>query len=174
MPEILVKNLWTLVTIVLPGLFTYGLWRLLLLLNPSIYLTLEEFSNLDQSSVITWSLIISIALLQQSLAIVLEFVLYKLSQKKVNSSKYLLFVKRFELSNKEKLKGYNSSVVGNFFLSLNILVGLSFLLVYFVLFEKVSITHWVPILIIIFMISTLINSIYRYQISIKILKILND
>ena len=75
MPEMLVKNLWTLVTIVLPGLFTYGLWRLLLLLNSSLYLTSEEFFNLDQSSIITWSLIISIDLLQQSLAIVLEFVL---------------------------------------------------------------------------------------------------
>lgn len=62
--ETLGKNLWTLITIILPGLCTYGLWRLLLALHPSEILNQEAFNSIDQSSFLTGSIVIGIALLQ--------------------------------------------------------------------------------------------------------------
>lgn len=65
MLDTVAKNLWLLLTLVIPGLFTYGAWRLLLLLEPSSRLDVEALKQIDGSGLTSTSVIIAIALLQQ-------------------------------------------------------------------------------------------------------------
>ena len=174
--ESIAKNLWVLVTIMIPGMFTYGVWRILLILNPSTIIKTEFLTQIDELSVLTWSVIISIALLQQSIGLIIEYTLYFFSLKKKTSFKrfYLLFYKRFELASKGQISNYASSVIGNLFLSINIFVGLTFLFVYFLLFEKLNCDHWILYFIVFFLISTFINVVFRIQTSLKVINITND
>lgn len=169
--ESIAKNLWMLVTIMLPGMFTYGLWRFLLILNPSNMIKPEILTQIDELSVLTWAVIIAIALLQQIVGLIIEFILYYISWKKRTSLKkfHLLFFKRFELVNEGKISNYASSVIGNLFLSLNVFVGLLFLLIYFILFEKVTMNHWITYFMIFFLTSSFINIIFRIQTSLKVI-----
>ena len=68
------KNLWILVTILIPGLFTYGTWRLLLILHPSQAIDVEALKMADQSGTVTLSIIMALALLQQAVGILIELV----------------------------------------------------------------------------------------------------
>ena len=171
MIEAFAKNLWMLITIVLPGMFTYGVWRLLLVLHPSVNLDETMFGEIDGSSVITWCLIVAIALLQQSVGLLIEFVLYSLAKKKSDGKLFKkLFYERFLLAKQEKLKGYSANVVGNFFLSLNIFVGVSFLLIYFLVYEKVEITHWLTLFLMFFITVLFINLIFRYKTAIQLIR----
>ena len=172
MLDTVLKNLWTLITIILPGLFTYGAWRLLLILQPSNVVNLDDFSSVDQSSTITWSIIISIALLQQAIGITIEYFLYMIAnyREKEWPNFNKLFSKRFELAKSGLLNKYETSVIGNFFLSLNVLVGLLFLLCYFLYYEGLQITNWVSLLIIFFMIVNSIAIIFRMKNAINIVK----
>ena len=173
--ESIAKNLWILVTIMLPGMFTYGIWRFLLILNPSTILTNESLTQVDQLGVLTWCIIVSIALLQQSIGLVIEYALYLISWKKSSLGKLnKLFFRRFELASKGKITAYASSIIGNFFLSLNIFVGLLFLLVYFMFFEKLNVNHWIPLFIITFLITAFINIIFRLQTSLKVIDCKNE
>lgn len=173
--ETIAKNLWILVTILLPGMFTYGLWRFLLILNPSIVLTSENLFQIDQLGVLSWCIIVSIALLQQSTGLVIEYVLFLISSRKSSVSGFnKLFFQRFELANSGKITAYASSVIGNFFLSLNIFVGQMFLLVYFLFFEKLDIYHWIPLFIGVFLIVAFINIVFRLHTSLKVINIEND
>lgn len=153
MLETLGKNLWTLITIILPGLCTYGIWRLLLVLNPSEIINPDTFDTVDQSSFLTGSIVVGIALLQQIVGLLIEFSLYIFSKltKNSNIKLYTLFYKRFEYAKKGKLNTYSSSVIGNFFLSINVFIGLGLILCFFMFFENLIITHWIPLLLILFM-----------------------
>lgn len=171
MIEAIAKNLWMLITIVLPGMFTYGLWRLLLLLHTSATLDTNALEQVDNSYVITWCLIVAIALLQQSIGLMIEFALYSLSRRKKDDRLFKkLFYQRFLLAQQDKLKGYSSNVIGNFFLSLNIFIGIVFLFVYFLLYEKVAILHWIPLTLTFFAGVLLVNLIFRYKTSIQIIR----
>ena len=173
--ESIAKNLWLLVTIMIPGMFTYGIWRFLLILNPSRLIDTEFLTQIDELSVLTWSVIISIALLQQSIGLIIEYVLYLLAWKKKTSFNrfHLLFYKRFDLANMGLITNYASSVIGNLFLSINIFVGLIFLLLYFLLFEQLNSHHWILYFIAFFLISTLINIVFRIQTSLKVINTTN-
>lgn len=172
MLETVGKNLWTLITIILPGLFTYGAWRLLLILEPSQILKLEDFSSVDQSSTITWSIIISIALLQQIIGITIESILFLVAKNKEKKwpGFHKLFNKRFKLAKEGLINKYETSVIGNFFLSLNVFVGLTFLLVYFLCYEELIIMSWVPLTIIFFMLTNVSTIVFRMKNAINVIK----
>ncbi|KGL58782.1 hypothetical protein [Polaribacter sp. Hel1_85] len=170
--EYLAKNLWVLVTIMLPGMFTYGIWRLLLILNPSSIIQTAYLTQIDELNVLTWCIIIAIALLQQSVGLVIEFVLFFITRKKKMplSNYHLLFHKRFKLANKNKITDYANSVISNLFLSINIFVGLLFLLIYFLFFENLEFQHWIICVLIFFTITVLLNVFFRIQTSLKVIK----
>jgi len=110
--------------------------------------------------------------LQQTIGITIEYFLYIVANYKEkkwpNFNK--LFNKRFELAKNGLINKYETSVIGNFFLSLNVLVGLSFLLCYFLCFEGLQITNWVSLLIIFFIIVNSIALIFRMKNAINIVK----
>jgi len=163
MLEAAAKNLWLLLTLVLPGLFTYGAWRILLILEPSTHLNIEALNQIDSSAIASTSIILAIALLQQAVAIAIEFFLTLLAKVKKDQwpNYYSLFCERFQLAASGKLDENTTRIIGNFFLSINMSVGLSILLLYFMAYEKLNINHWVPVGIMFFLVATLITTIFR-------------
>ena len=163
MIETIGKNLWILLTVILPGLFTYGAWRLLLVLYPSQILDSEAFTAIDNSGIITTSIIISIALLQQSVGISIEFILSLIAKitRKYWEGFYSLFWERFEFASAGILNESSTRIIGNFFLSINIFVGLLLLLFYFSLYECLSFDHWISQILVFFLIINLATIIFR-------------
>ena len=163
MLETVAKNLWLLLTLVIPGLFTYGAWRMLMLLEPSTRLDVNALNQIDSSAIASASIIIAIALLQQAIAIAIESLLSLLArvQKKKWPNFYSLFCERFALAAAEKLDENATRIIGNFFLSINMSVGLSILLLYFLAYESMNINQWIPIGIISLLTATLITTVFR-------------
>lgn len=75
MLDTLAKNLWLLITVGIPGMFTYGVWRVLLLLEPSNCLDTEALKQIDGSAIASASIVIAIGLLQQAVGISIESLL---------------------------------------------------------------------------------------------------
>ena len=163
MLDTVAKNLWLMLTLVIPGLFTFGLWRLLLLLEPSNRMNTEALDQIDSSAITAASIIIAIALLQQAFAIAIESLLALFAKLKKNRwpDFYSLFCERFALAASGKLDENATRIIGNFFLSINMCIGLSLLLIYFLVYEGQTINHWIPISITAFLIATLLTSIFR-------------
>jgi len=163
MLETVAKNLWLLLTIVIPGLFTYGTWRILLLLQPSKHLDIDALAQIDKSTIASASIIIAIALLQQAIAIAIESVLTLLAKtmKEKWPNFYSLFCERFAYSAAGKLDENSTRIIGNFFLSINMSIGLSLLLLYFLAYEGMNVNDWTPISIIVLLSATLITTIFR-------------
>lgn len=163
MLEAISKNIWLLLTLLVPGLFTYGTWRVLLLLEPSVHLEISALNQIDGSAFASGSIVIAIALLQQVIAIAIESVLALLarSNKENWPNFYSLFSERFVLSAAGKLDDNSTRIIATFFLSINISVGLSLLLLYFLAYENMNINQWIPLAIIILLVSTLIATIFR-------------
>ncbi len=163
MLETVAKNLWLLLTIVIPGLFTYGAWRVLLLLEPGQRLSIDAFSQIDSSAIVSASVIIAIALLQQAIAITIESILTLLSKIQKNKwpNFYSLFCERFALAATGKLDENTTRVIANFFLSLNMSVGLLLLLLYFMAYEGMNINQWVPLSVIVLLTATVITTVFR-------------
>ena len=147
MLETVAKNLWLLLTLVIPGLSTYGAWRAILLLEPSRRLAVDALVQIDSSALVTTSIIVAVAVLQQAVAIVVEAalsLLAKIMQKKWPNF-YALFCERFELAAAGKLDENATRIIGNFFLSMNMSIGLGLLLFYFLAYESMELMQWVPI-----------------------------
>ena len=163
MLETVAKNLWLLLTLVIPGLFTYGAWRVLLLLEPSVRLDVVALNQIDSSAIASASIIIAVALLQQAIAIAIESALTLLakSREKKWPNFYTLLCERFALSAAGKLDENSTRIIGNFFLSINMSVGLSLLLLYFLAYEAMNIAQWIPLGIIVLLVATLITTIFR-------------
>jgi hypothetical protein len=163
MLEAIAKNLWILLTLIIPGLFTYGVWRILLLLEPSKRLNIDALHQIDSSAIASASIIIAVALLQQALAIAIEAALALLAKSRQEQwpNIYSLFCERFELATKKKLDERATRIIGNFFLSINVSIGLVLLLLYFLLYESMCVSHWIPLSIIVFLIATLITIVFR-------------
>lgn len=157
----MVKNLWILLTIILPGLFTYGLWRILLILEP-VTLKNDLLDKVDDSALLTTSLIVFIALLQQAGSIVIEFLLSLLS--KVFKSKFpmfhALFCERFAMASNEKLDENASRIVANFFLSMNISMG-SILIYIFYKWYASNTAAWVFFFLYFIFGVTIISTLFR-------------
>lgn len=171
--EILAKNLWLLITIVLPGMFTYGILRLFFLLSPSTVLDANAFNDVDSSALLTSCVIVAIAVLQQSIGLLIEFVFYAMVRKKNKATDMKkLFYERFTLKPKNDSDNSTTNVVGNFFLSLNVFIGILMLLIYFLFFEDLSFSHWIPLLLLFFMLVLVFNLIFRYRTAIQVIKTL--
>lgn len=163
MLESVAKNLWLLLTLVMPGLFTYGAWRLILLLEPSRRLAVDALSQIDSSALVTTSIIVAVALLQQAVAIVIEAalaLLAKTMQKKWPNF-HALFCERFALAAAGKLDENATRIIGNFFLSINMSIGLGLLLLYFLAYESMLLTQWVPVGLIVILAATLVTAVFR-------------
>ncbi len=163
MLEALAKNLWLLLTLVIPGLFTYGAWRVLLLLEPSSKLDIAALKQVDNSSIASVSIIIAIALLQQAVAIAIEAALTLLAKSKQTKwpNIYSLFCERFALAAAGKLDENATRIIGNFFLSINMCIGLAILLLYFTAYESMGLNEWIPIALIVLLIATIITAVFR-------------
>ena len=163
MVEAIGKNLWLLLTLVIPGLFTYGAWRAILLLEPSKRLPVNALGPIDNSALVTTCIIISIALLQQAFAIVVEAILSQLAKmmKRRWPGFYALFCERFELAAAGKFDENATRIIGNFFLSLNVCIGLCMLLLYFLAYEEMSFGQWVPRALTVLLAATLITTVFR-------------
>ena len=163
MIEAISKNLWLLLTIVIPGFCTYGVWRLLLLLEPGTTLDIDTMDGIDDSLIITSSIIIGIALSQQAFAIAIEAMLALVS--KFNKERwpnfYSLFCERFELASAGKINESATRIIGNYFLSVNMSIGIVFLLFYFVAYSRMSIVDWIPIALITLLTATMITVVFR-------------
>tara|TARA_B100000780_G_C21122275_1_gene454710 strand:- start:227 stop:805 length:579 start_codon:yes stop_codon:yes gene_type:complete len=165
------KNLWLLLTLGIPGCFTYGLWRLILVLNPSKIVDSELLNNVDESALLTGSIIISIALLQQIIGLFVEFILSLIAN--MNKDKWVdfhhLMNKRFGYSTKGLLNEQAERVIGNSFLSLNILAGIIILIFYFSILESFSFSHWILITLLFFLIINIITVIARFNNAVAII-----
>ncbi len=163
MLEAVAKNLWLLLTLVIPGLFTYGAWRAILLLEPSTRLAVDALGRIDNSTLATTCIIVAIAVLQQAVAIVVEAVLSllaKIRQKKWPNF-YALFCERFTLAAAGKLDENATRIIGNFFLSINMCIGLGLLLLYFLAYESMEFTRWVPLGLIALLVATFTAAVFR-------------
>jgi len=134
MIETVSKNLWLLLTVVLPGFFTYGLWRLSLFFISVKPLSDDVLKQIDSSTLTTTCIIFAFALIQQSVAIAIESLLYRFGKLKSTKSKFrILFCDRFDLAAKNKLNENAERMVGNFFLSLNMSIGIGMIMGYFLI-----------------------------------------
>lgn len=163
MLEAVTKNLWLSLTLVIPGLFTYGAWRVLLLLEPSANLDIDALNQIDSSAMVSVSIIVSVALLQQAIAIAIESALALLAKcnKKKWPNIYSLFCERFELAAAGRIDEIATRIIGNFFLTINMSIGVTLLLLYFLLYESLRANHWIPLGIIALLIATLVTAIFR-------------
>jgi len=167
MPEAVVKNLWLLLTVVIPGLFTYGFWRLLLLLEPSKYLDYESLKQIDDSAVASTAVIIAFSLIQQAFALAIEssLALVATFQQKRWPYFYSLFRERFVLEQRGELNDHAIRLVGGLFLSINIAVGLLLLALYFLCYEHLEQNHWVVIALFVFFVAAFASIVYRMVIA---------
>lgn len=163
MLEEVVKNLWLLLTIVIPGLVTYGAWRVILVLEPSERLAVGVLKQIDDSVLVTTSIIVAVALLQQAVAIVVEFALTLLAMimRKQWPNFYTLFRERFALAATDKLGENATRIIGGFFQTTNISIGLGLLLLYFLSYESMRFTRWVPIGLIGLIAATVTTAVFR-------------
>lgn len=143
MIEELVKNLWLLLTLGIPGFFTYGLWRMLLIFEPVAFKN-DIFAKVDESVLLTTSFIVAIALVQQAASIVIESALSIVSKvfKKQLPYFYELFCGRFALASSGKLDENTTRIIGNFFLSMNISVGSILIYIFYKLYASEP-SNWV-------------------------------
>ena len=163
MIEALAKNLWLLLTVVMPGLFTYGVWRLMLLLQPSGRINGDMLSQIDASVIATLSIIVAIALLQQAVAIAIEALLAAVAKLRKTQwpNFHALFCERFALAAAERLDENATRIVGNFFQSVNMSIGLLLLVIYFKAYEGLPFGHWVVCALAGFLVVTCITAVFR-------------
>ena len=161
------KNLWLLLTIVLPGFFTYGLWRLSLYYIDIRPFTDDILKQIDESTLTTTCIIFALALMQQSFAIAIEFFLYILAEKgdKQQISEFkILICDRFILSVNDKINEKAERIVANFFLSLNMSVGVSLVIAYHLVPEKYKTSDILIISgLIVLLLATIAATFYRMK-----------
>lgn len=128
------ENLWLTLTVILPGMVTYGTFRLVSLL---IDYQGIDFTAIDDSLVLSLCVLFAIALIQQAIGIFTEALicavlhpLYK--YKRWCSNLHKLFIGRFSSIGRGEFKEKENLLrtIGQFFLSLNLAVGLVLVLVF--------------------------------------------
>ena len=165
MIESLAKNIWLSLTILMPGFFTYGTFRIFQLFAPGNASTCAVLQQIDSSAITSASVIVAIALLQQSIAITIEFILASVSCRKEKKwpNFHFLFCQRFQYEAKEKLNQNEIRIIGNFFLSLNMCIGLMLLFLYFVIYEGMYIGQLIPFVLILLFIAAFLSTIFRLK-----------
>jgi len=149
MIDSILKDAWATLTVVIPGLVTYGSWRLLMLFGGGSGIDTSLLTQVDDSALLSASLIAAIAIVQQAAAITLEAVLSILSFLAGRSGKrwQQLLLRRFRIAAHAPLSEDARRVIAQFFLSLNVLVGQGGVLLYFLLVESHPATSAIPLLL---------------------------
>lgn len=121
-PNLVPKNFWVNLTVVLPGMVTYGTWRLIIFYSKY---TEIDFEKIDNSLVLTLSVLFAVAFLQQAFGIAVEALLTGVSRIMKNfwPSLHMLFVGRFPALAKGQLNEGTLRTLGQFFLSVNLAIG---------------------------------------------------
>lgn len=134
------KDVWATITIAIPGLVTYGSWRLLLLFGEGWRIDVGRLAQVDDSVMLSTALIAAIAIAQQAVAITLEASFGTVSLLAGTQAKawQKLLLRRFKTAAKGSLSDDARRTIGQFFLSLNVLVGLCGVLLYFLLVEGIG------------------------------------
>jgi hypothetical protein len=157
-----IKNLWLLLTLAIPGATTYGTFRVILLLNGSTRIDKSAFEKIDSSGLLTTCIIVALAVLQQAIAIPIEPLLsaiFKRHKPKYNAY-YLLFSQRFKRAAGGELNEDATRIMGNFFMSVNVIIGQCMILLYLVGYEAVR-RKGVVVTISVIIAMGLISAVYR-------------
>ncbi len=158
----LAKNLWLLLTLVLPGMTTYGSFRLLVALD-AIRIDKALFDKLDGSALLTACALTALALGQQAIAMVVEAGLAAACSacKRRTGKYYILFCERFKMAARGDLNESATRIIGSFFLSLNVTIGQGVVLCYLVLHERLSAADGAVRVIAVFAAVALISTVFR-------------
>jgi hypothetical protein len=164
------KNLWLLLTLVLPGFFTYGLWRLGLFFACAKPVSDEVLKQIDESTLTTTCIIFAFALMQQAVAIAFESIFYRFGKRLPTKSKFrILFCDRFELVTKNTPNENIERMVGNFFLSFNISIGVCLIIGYFLIIVGFYYSEKVLIGLTLLLIAAVMSTIFRMSIAEKVI-----
>ncbi|MGA1822370.1 MAG: hypothetical protein ACMUIG_07575 [Thermoplasmatota archaeon] len=132
------KDLWENLTLAIPGMVTYGSWRLLILLTGYDKI---DFSEVDGSILLTASIIIAIAAIQQLFGIFLEIIACGILLRMKNRDRIArclydrkLFLDRFKNRGSSPYREPVRKRIAQFFLSVNVCVGQIFIFL-FIIFE---------------------------------------
>ncbi len=160
--ERIARNLWLTITLILPGLATYGAWRLVLLLEPDAYLA-GGLKQLDSSLFLQMCVVLALAVLQQSIGIAIEaFLAVLASNVKSRAPRFnALFCRRFELAAAGKFDETGTRIVGNVFLSMNVTVGLALLLSFSLLYQHEPWPSPAPIALSVLLLAGLVTTVFR-------------
>jgi hypothetical protein len=133
----LMKNLWLLLTLVIPGMATYGTFRLLILFGGGT-INNAMFDKIDGSVLVTTCIVTALAVIQQAVAIAIEAVIAGACTllRRGHEEYYALFCDRFRLAARGELNENATRILGNFFTSLNVTVGQCMILAYLVWYEN--------------------------------------
>lgn len=164
------KNLWLLLTLVLPGFFTYGLWRLGLFFASTKPVSDEALKQIDESTLTTTCIIFAFALMQQAVAIACESIFFRIGKRLSPNSKFrILFCDRFELVTKNKLNENVERMIGNFFLSFNMSIGICLIIGYFLIMVGFANSEKVLIGLILLFAAAVLATIFRMSIAEKVI-----
>ena len=147
--ELVPKNLWLNLTVVLPGMVTYGTWRLVILITGYEGI---DFTPIDNSIVLSLCVLLSIALIQQAIGIFVEASIAGVVHlnKKRWAAAHALFVERFSSLAKDRFNEDVLRTIGQFFLSLNLAIGQILVLMLTIAIKNpkgkstVDIPSWLP------------------------------
>jgi hypothetical protein len=160
----LAKNLWFLLTLVIPGLVTYGTFRLLLFMDGVDANLAGRLDKLDDSTFLAVSVVLAIALSQQAIAISIEALLAAIAVRFKDRAPQFheLVCERFKLAAKGKMSEDATRITGNFFLSMNVTVGLLLILAFFLGYEHKPLLSPVPLILEGLSLAGLISTVYRF------------
>ena len=129
-------DIWDNLTIAIPGMVTYGTWRLILLI---IGYDKIDFASFDESLLLTASVIVAIAIIQQIFGIIAEMIIcgvlyipWKLDKRKCTCDKVMMIDRFKDRGGRGHKKGVNKRI-GQFFLSLNVTIGLIAIFMFIIL-----------------------------------------
>ncbi len=150
--ELVPKNLWLNLTVVLPGMVTYGTWRIVILI---IGYEGIDFTPIDNSTVLSLCVLLSIALIQQAIGIFIEATIAWVVHlnKKRWAAAHALFVERFSTLAKGRFNEDVLRTIGQFFLSLNLAVGQTLVLIFIIVAKNpegkssVNVPLWLPLIL---------------------------
>ncbi len=162
----LANNIWVTLTLLLPGFFTFGIWRLLLVLEPSSRLDTVALSQIDSSAIVCTSVIIAIALFQQIAGLLIESIgclVTEHTSKHKRTRRRLLFCGRASLRDSGAKHDAVARVVAKFYQTLNISMGLLLLLAYFIYYDRLEFSHWIPISMVVAFVLSVVAVFYRMK-----------
>jgi hypothetical protein len=135
--DALMKNLWLLLTLVIPGMATYGTFRLLLVFDGGA-ISSSMFEKIDSSTLVTTCIVTALGMIQQAVAIAIEagmaFVCARF--RSGHEKYYSLFCERFQMAARGELNEQATRILGNFFTSLNVTIGQCLILSYLLWYEN--------------------------------------